>query len=166
MRVAIISDSHDNIANIENFLDWVKDNSIEAIIHCGDISSAETLTVIAQKFSSSIHLVFGNTDTEVRDFNLVAKKFPHVVIHDAIGEFDFENKTIGFTHYPWVADQLARIKKYDVVFYGHDHKPWEKYIGQTRLLNPGTLAGMFNKATFAVYDTSTNQAKLILLEKI
>ena len=44
--------------------------------------------------------------------------------------------------------------------------PLEKLIGKTHLLNPGTLAGMFNKATFAVYDTVTDKAKLILLEKI
>jgi len=34
------------------------------------------------------------------------------------------------------------------------------------LANPGTLAGMFSKATFAVYDTSTNNLELKILERL
>ena len=38
-------------------------------------------------------------------------------------------------------------------------------VGKTKLLNPGTVAGMFQKATFAIYDTKTDKAELILLEE-
>jgi hypothetical protein len=34
------------------------------------------------------------------------------------------------------------------------------------LLNPGTLAGMFYKASFAIYDTQTGQAELKILEQL
>ncbi|MCX6797241.1 MAG: metallophosphoesterase family protein, partial [Candidatus Doudnabacteria bacterium] len=57
-------------------------------------------------------------------------------------------------------------QKYDFVFHGHTHKPWQETIGKTIIINPGTLAGLFNKATFAVFDTETKKAQLILLEKI
>jgi len=77
-----------------------------------------------------------------------------------------DGKKIAFVHYPDKAEELAKTGKYDLIFYGHDHKPWEKLVGQTKMLNPGTLAGMFSKPTFAIYDTATDKAQLILLEKI
>lgn len=166
MRIAIISDSHDNIPNIEKFLNWANINEVEMIIHCGDIAAPSVIKKeMAVKFSGPIHLIYGN----VADRQLlkeVCKDFPHVTLHGDQGQIEVDGKKIAFCHYPQEAEQLASTSRYDVIFYGHDHKPWEKYIGKTRLLNPGTLAGMFNKATFATYDTETNKTKLILLELI
>jgi len=61
---------------------------------------------------------------------------------------------------------LAKNSKYDLIFFGHTHQPWEKKIGDCRLVNPGTLAGMFNKATFAVYDSKTDKLELKLVERL
>ncbi|MFA6410160.1 MAG: metallophosphoesterase family protein [Candidatus Buchananbacteria bacterium] len=166
MRIAIISDSHDNIPNIEKFLDWVNKNQIEMIIHCGDLAAPSIISKeLDPKFFGPIHFVHGNVaDRELNE--KFAKESKHAVCHGDLGELEIEGVKIAFCHYPKQAEELGLTKKYDLVFYGHDHTPWEKQIEKTRLLNPGTLAGMFNKATFAVYDTKTKKAELILLEKI
>ncbi len=176
MKIAIISDSHDNIPNIEKMLDWVNKNNIEMMIHCGDLAAPSILiNELEPKFKGQIHFIHGNVaDREMNE--KLAKKYKNVTCYGDQGELEIggkKNKSaeakrrrIAFCHYPNQAEELAKTAKYDLIFYGHDHKPWEKYIGKTRLLNPGTLAGMFNKATFAVYDTATDKAKLILLEKI
>ncbi|MEK7653636.1 MAG: metallophosphoesterase family protein, partial [Patescibacteria group bacterium] len=67
MKIAIISDSHDNIPNIEKFLGWAKENKIEMIIHCGDIASGETVKYLSENFKGKIHLVYGNMDEPYRD---------------------------------------------------------------------------------------------------
>ena len=54
----------------------------------------------------------------------------------------------------------------DNIFYGHNHKPWEQTMGKTKLVNPGTLAGMFYKASFAVLDLEKSKLELIILERI
>jgi len=166
MKLAIISDSHDNLLNLEKFLDWANKNQIEMIIHCGDLAAPSIIKKeLAPKFTGPIHFIHGNVaDRELNE--KVAKEFKNVTLHGDQGELKIDNRKIAFCHYLKQAEDLAQTKKFDLVFYGHDHQPWEKYIGQTRLLNPGTLAGMFNKATFAVYDTESGQAQLILLEKI
>ena len=117
------------------------------------------------KFSGSIHLIHGN----ISDRQLLAEvcqDFSHVKLHGDQGQLEVDGKKIAFCHYPAEAKKLAETQQFDLVFYGHDHKPWEEKIGKTVLRNPGTLAGMFNKATFAVYDSKTDNAQLILLEKI
>ncbi len=166
MRLTIISDSHDNVPNFLKFLDWIAKEKINFIIHCGDLAAPAILPkVIAPKFSGEFHFVHGN----VGDPDLLeelAKNFKNVAVHGMIGEIEVDDKKIAFTHFPEKALELAKKNVFDFVFYGHTHKPWEEKIGKTRLVNPGTLAGMFYKATFAVYDTSTDKLELKILEKL
>jgi putative phosphoesterase len=166
MLVAIISDSHDNIANLDKFLDWANKNGIERIIHCGDLSAPGTLkNVLAPKFKGKIYLIHGNvSDREL--LPEVAKNFPNIEFFGDQGEIEIDGKRIAFVHRPEEARALANKNHYDFIFYGHTHEPWEEKIGQTRLVNPGTLAGMFNRATFAVYDTATDKLELKLLETL
>lgn len=166
MKIAITSDSHDNIPNIQKFLDYVNKNNVEMIIHCGDLAAPSIiLKEFGPNFDKPIHFVHGNVaDRELNQ--KIAGQFNHVTCHGDQGELEIDGKKIAFIHYPDQGKKLAESGKYDLVFYGHNHTPWEEEVGKTKLLNPGTLAGMFNKATFAVYDTKTEKAELILLEKI
>ena len=166
MKIAIISDTHDNVPNLERALDWINKNNIEQIIHCGDLCAPSILvSTLGPGFSGLIHMVFGN----VEDRQLTpekAKEFDHVTHYGDAGSADFEGKKIAFVHFPEKAKELAQTGKYDYVFYGHTHKPWEETIGQTKVVNPGTLAGLFTKATFAVYDTDTDTLTLKILEQL
>ncbi len=166
MRVAIFADSHDNLPNIYKALDYLKNQGINLIIHCGDVCAPSVMKEIAQKFKGEFHLIFGNVDGDQEKMRELAKGLNNLTIHGQIGELILDRKKIAWCHYPWQAEKLAQTNKYEVIFYGHDHKPWEKQINKTKLLNPGTLAGLFAKATFAIYDTKSNKAQLILLEKI
>lgn len=166
MKIAIISDTHDNVPNLEKALKWMKENNIEQLIHCGDLCAPSILiSVLAPNFSGPIHMVFGN----VEDRNLTPKKaaeFSHVKHYGDQGEAEIGGKKIAFVHYPEKGRELAESGKYNLVFYGHNHKPWEETIGKTKLVNPGTLAGLFTKATFAVYDTESDKLELKILEKL
>lgn len=166
MKIAIVSDSHDNVPNIEKFIDWVNANQIKMIIHCGDLAAPSIIkNEFGPKFKGQFYFVHGNVaDRELSEE--IAKEFSQVRCFGDQGEIEVEGKKIAFCHFPWLAKKLAETQKYDLVFYGHDHTPWEEKNGKTRLLNPGTLAGMFNKATFAFYDTKTDKAELILVERI
>ena len=168
MKIAIVSDSHDNLATTGKALQWLKEKKIKLLIHCGDVCSPSMLKKISQLFKGKIHLVFGNVDGDQYSM-LKAKeerKLPNVKFHGDFGELEIEKKKIAFCHKLLPAQGLAASGKYDLVFYGHDHRPWEEKVGKCRLVNPGTLAGMFNKATFAVYDSKTDKLELKLVEKL
>ena len=166
MKIAIISDSHDNIPNTEKFLAWANNNSISIIIHCGDLAAPAMIKkVIAPAFSGPIHLVHGNvSDREL--LKKVCAEFDNVTLHGDEGFLELENLKIVFCHFPERAKELAASSKYDLVFYGHTHKPWIENVGQVILANPGTLGGMFSKATFAVLDTATKNLELKILENV
>ncbi len=166
MKIAIISDTHDNVPNLEKALAWMNKNGIEQIIHCGDLCAPGVfMNVLAPQFSGQIHMVFGN----VEDRELLSKKvadFAHVKHYGDKGEVEIDGKKIAFVHFPEEGKKLAQSGKYNLVFFGHSHKPWEEKVSRTRLINPGTLAGLFYKATFAVYNTKTDKLELKILEQI
>jgi hypothetical protein len=180
MLLAIISDTHDNLAILEKAAEWMNKNGIKQIIHCGDICAEQTLKDLSQLFKGKIHVVFGNVDGDVfavahnrfattnktglKDY--YKKKTPNVTLYGEIGELKINDLKIAFVHQPKIARALALSGKYNLVFYGHTHKPWEEKVRDCRLINPGNLSNMLYKATFAVYDTKTGKLELKILEKL
>lgn len=168
--IAIISDSHDNVPNLEKALEYINDQNIKTLIHCGDICSPTVLKrIIEPNFKGQIYLVHGNVSDRNRLEEYV-KKYDNVQLCGDSGSIEMSGRKITFCHFPDEAKKLARSRKYDIVFYGHTHKPWlsyEKLNGRrVKLVNPGTLAGMFYKATFAIYYPETDKLELKILEKI
>ena len=153
MKIAIVSDTHDNLASFNKIIDWLNSEKIKIILHCGDICNQETINTAAKNFKGEIKFIRGNGD-----FNL--NEIPEKM------EVELGGKKIGFVHYPKIAKEMAESGKYDLVFYGHTHKPWEEKIGNCRLINPGEVAGQRFKPTFAVYDNETDKLELKILEKL
>lgn len=167
MRIAIISDTHDNLPNFKKAVDWIKNKKIKLIIHCGDIFKPDTIKEVLKIFKGRIYLIFSPADAS---FSRIPKdsfkNLENVKIYDEFGEIKIGAKKIAFCHFPEIAEELVKRQKYDFVFYGHTHKPWLKKVGKTKLINPGNLANLFYKPTFALYDTKTDKLELKILEKL
>ncbi len=167
MKIAIISDTHDNLANTKKAADFIKKENIRTVIHCGDIFKPETVEEILKVFKGKLYIVFSLADASFSGISENSfKSFKRVKIFEEFGEIKIGGKKIAFCHFPEIAEDLAKKKKHDLVFYGHTHKPWLEKIGKTKLINPGNLAGIFYKATFAVYDAKIDKLELKILEKI
>ena len=55
--IAIISDSHDNLANLEEFLKQAKKYKVGTIVHCGDVTTPECLEWLVENFNGVIKVV-------------------------------------------------------------------------------------------------------------
>ncbi len=166
MKIAIISDSHDNWPNLEKTIKYLNKHKIPMIIHCGDVCAPSTLDEMAKLYKGKIHLAKGNVDGDVDGFKNVEKEHKKLKYHGNTAKIEVDGLKLVFCHFPFVAKKMAQSQKYDFIFYGHTHTPWQEKKGKTNLLNPGTVAGLFAKATFAIFDTKTKKAQLIILEKI
>jgi putative phosphoesterase len=153
MKIAIVSDTHDNVANFNKAIDFLNKEKIEVMLHCGDICNQQTIDEASEKFKGEIYWVRGNGDHHL---DLVPEKM----------EIVLGGKKIAWVHFPEIAKKLAESGNYDAVFYGHTHRPWEETIGKCRLVNPGELAGQRYKPCFALYDTGTNGLELKILETL
>ncbi len=159
MKIGIISDTHDNLPNFKKAVSWFKKNNIPLIIHCGDITNPNTLKESLKSFSGKLKGVLGNADN-VYQFKLEDYQTSKTEVFEKIGE----TGKIAFTHYPWEAKKLAKTEKYQAVFFGHSHKPSQKKVGNCLLVNPGNIAGIIFRPSFAIFNTDNNNLELKLIQ--
>lgn len=167
MKIAIISDSHDNMLNLVKVFQWFEENGVKIVLHCGDIGYPRTLIRVTENYKGMVHFVLGNMDCkDLFEKEFDNKTFNNLKFYGETGEIEIENIKMAFCHKPDKAEKLAKSGKYDIVFYGHTHTPWIKKIGQVFLINPGELAGQRSQATFALYDIGNKRLDLKLLDKL
>ena len=71
MRAAIISDTHDAVFSTQDVLKMIKDEGVETIIHCGDMSSVFT----AELFHDfCIYHAWGNNDFDTIGLKLTIRE--------------------------------------------------------------------------------------------
>ena len=180
------------------------------MICCGDLASLETLDFLNDNFSREIFYCFGNMDNDQltnlvghpehsegsrmntasalkngillpprRNQNDI-KKYKHTQIFKNYGEIKIAGKSIAFVHYPDKVRKLVESEKYDFVFYGHTHKPWEETYelsasanasarrGQKKcvMLNPGNIANELYPPTFAIWNTENDKFELVRVNEL
>jgi uncharacterized protein len=160
MKIAIISDIHDNLVNLEKCLDWCAVAGIGELICCGDVTNAETIAFLAKNFSGRIHLVRGNMEIFEDEETAAFENFNY---YGRTAKIRIGGRKIGICHEPFWIDGLMADEAPEIIFYGHTHKPWQEKRGDTVLVNPGTLGGVFQKASFAVFDADSGSLELKVL---
>lgn len=158
MLVAVLSDIHDNIWNLEKVLPRLR--GAGALIFCGDFCAPFTLKMMAEGFSGPVHCVLGNNDGDVLLLTQVAAQAGNVRLYNPMGEMNLDGKELAFAHYPQVGAGLAAMGKYAAVFSGHTHEHGSEKVGSTLWLNPGEVMGRFGRPTYAFYDTETGNFSL------
>lgn len=166
MKIAIISDTHDNLATLDKFISFAKIAEVGTVIHCGDVADGPTLEHLVQNLNVPVFLALGNMDYVDR-LETIIKKYPNrITLFENFGKAELCGLNIGFCHHIQTARDNAKKGNFDFVFYGHSHKPWMENIGSCVMANPGNLAGMFYKATFATLDAKTKKLDLHIVERI
>ena len=156
MRLGIISDSHDNIWNLDKALSRI---DADLLIHCGDFCAPFIMDHLAG-FKGEVHCVFGNIDDRKKK-KKKAEEHDNITLHGDIAELDIDDKKIAIVHNHLVAEALASTGKYDIVFFGHTHQKKDEMIQETRLINPGEIMGRLGKPGYAIYDTSKDELSFI-----
>jgi putative phosphoesterase len=160
MRIAVLSDIHDNIWNLRKVLERAAE--ADALLFCGDLCAPFSLKMLADGFAGPIHAVRGNNDGDLFLLMRVAFQHEHVTFYaEAMAEVTLGGRSIAVVHYPHLAKAIAPSEKYDAVFFGHSHVAAKAWEGQTLVLNPGEVMGRFGKATFALYDTEAHDAEFV-----
>lgn len=158
MKIAVLSDIHDNIWALGRLLDELE--PAEVLIFCGDFCAPFTLAMIAERFPGPIHCVAGNNDGDQLLLSRVAGGHDHIALHGPFAQLELGGRRVFVNHYPPIAEGVAASGKYDLVCYGHDHQALVHPVGETLLLNPGEVMGRFGRSTYAIYNTETGTAEL------
>lgn len=139
MKIGIISDTHDNIQNLEKSMRLFRNEHVSFVIHAGDITSPEAI----ESFRG-VRLVgvLGNNDLNIAGLTGAFE----TIGGQLKGEFaEIEQDDLILAVYHGTnrnkRESLIQSGKYDVVISGHTHKIQNKKIGKTMVINPGTANG-------------------------
>jgi len=160
MRICIVSDSHDNRPLLDAAVADARERGAEAVLHCGDVVAASTLSVV-QKHGLPVHVIHGNNTGDLYMMARIASKPGSVVkFYGQDAGIELAGRRIFMVHYPHYAEAMATTGDWDLVCCGHDHKANIQPIGNinggtTLLVNPGTVGGVAAPATYALGDLDT-----------
>jgi putative phosphoesterase len=164
VRIAVFSDSHDQIAHLEAALAAARAAGAEMLLHCGDLCAPFMLDRLGKGFGGPIHVVFGNNDGDGRLLQAIAAKHSHLTLHGIYAELNAGDRAVAMIHYPEPARRIAQSGQFALVCYGHNHQKHAETVGDTWLANPGELLGMQGPPTWGLYDTATHDFALHPLE--
>ena len=169
MKIAVISDSHDNRDKFKKASIVAKQSNAEAILHCGDIVAPSTLKE-ARETGLPIHAIHGNnTGDLVMMQHIAGKPENRISFYGQDASIKLGERTIFLVHYPHYARAMAVTGEYDIVCYGHDHHYHEEQVenikgSKTLLLNPGSVAGLDGPASFMIVDLKSLEIEKQLLD--
>ncbi len=168
MKIAVLSDIHDNLKNLEWTLKYLKEEKIDQVICCGDFCAPFTARFLA-KVNLPIYGVFGNNDGDQGGLiSTTNNQIYFKTLGEEHHELILDDKRIVFTHYPKYAKLLFETGVYDAVFYGHDHLKYLDFMDGKILCNPGPVCGIIkgsiSQGTFAVYQTKENKVDFINID--
>jgi len=163
MQIGILSDTHNNIENLQAALQIFRKNNLFTIFHCGDMTRVEVVPLLDG--FRVIYLV-GNSDVlwgEIRRslLELNPESYGDLIF---TGEIDGVKIAAAHGHLDGVIEGLVRSGEYDFVFCGHSHRHNEVYVGKTRLINPGALGGLkVEPRSICQLDLDSGLAKFVTL---
>ncbi len=168
MRIAILSDIHDNLWNLAAAIHHVQD--ADALICCGDLCSPFVIDELA-KFPKDVHIVFGNNDADLYRITLKASANPRIHLYGELFQATLDGKRFAVNHFDYIAKPLAKSGEYDVVCFGHNHIFEIARENECLLINPGPIMGakfpgkwQDTEPTFVVYDTTTGTPERLVID--
>ena len=141
MKIGVVSDTHNNLKNIEIIINLFNDEKVPIVIHTGDISNANTLEQFS-KLNSELIGVYGNNDRNESGLEEVAERY-NFQFQEPPKRLSLLDREIVIFHEPDNIDQfLSENKLINVVLYGHTHRYENNTKNGVLYFNPGESAGM------------------------
>jgi len=165
MRLAVLSDIHDNIWKLAAALDAVR--GADALICCGDLCSPFVVHQLGRGFSGPVHIVLGNNDGDLFRITQNARGYSHLRIHGEFFRGELGGRQVAAVHYDSLARPLIASGEFDLVCFGHNHIYEVSRAGRTLAVNPGAIMGSAfgpdgapreAPSSFVLYDTETAAA--------
>jgi uncharacterized protein len=162
MRVGLMSDSHDRVPAIAEFVKQFQAAGIGMILHAGDFCAPFALDPF-ETAHVSVAGVFGKNDADPPGLRARAQTAIGLELFESPHSFEIGGRRILLVHD--LADMTDRsIESHEIVVHGHLHRQEMKQRGDTLIVNPGETCGWVNgKPTAAILDLDSKQVEFLSL---
>ena len=141
MQIGVVSDTHNNLKNIDKIISLFNKEKVSVVIHTGDIANAKSLERFS-KLNSRLIGVYGNNDRNELGIEEIAAK-NNFLFQEPPNLLNLYDRNIAIFHEPdCIDDFLLRNKDIHVVLHGHTHRYKNEVNNNILFFNPGESAGM------------------------
>jgi uncharacterized protein len=165
MKIGVLSDTHNNTENLEIALNLFRQEKIDTVVHCGDLTGIEVANAMD---GFRVLCSFGNGDVasgEIRQV-LLAQNIESYAGLVFTGRLNNTRVAITHGHLTGRVEELVHSGEYDFVFQGHSHHHQDARIGFTRLINPGALGGLRREERcFCIVDLESEKVDFHFIDK-
>jgi putative phosphoesterase len=159
--IGVMSDSHDNVTMVRRAVSLFRDAHCDLVLHAGDIIAPFAARELPA-LGCPVKAVFGNCDGEKDGLKKIFEDLGE--IEEAPLVFSYQERRFLLCHYHFAVEPYASSNQYDIIVFGHTHKPEIKISGRTLLLNPGETGGwLTGKSTVALLDPGKKEAEIVPL---
>ncbi len=159
--IGLMSDSHDNLVAVKKAVRFFRQMKCRLVIHAGDFVAPFTAKELSH-LSCPVKAVFGNCDGEKKGLEKALHPFGQIREEPFV--FSHSGKEFLIVHVPFSVKEYISKGRYDVIIFGHTHKPEVAKKDGSLLINPGETGGWVSgKITVAVLDAERGEAEIVNL---
>ena len=138
-RIGVVSDTHNNLANVTRIVEIFNAVGVDRVVHTGDITQAKTLEILA-RLEAPLVGVYGNND--VGEFEALHSAAARLDLDFVDGSLTLEwsGRRIVVVHDPQQLPDLGQ-SDCDIALHGHDHRLRLETREGVLVFNPGECAG-------------------------
>ncbi|MGE4609253.1 MAG: metallophosphoesterase [Myxococcota bacterium] len=159
MRIGIVSDTHNHLANVARIVELFNAAGVDRVVHTGDITQAKTLHALAG-LDAPVFGVWGNNDRERESLERACLELgfrfsdPPLVL-------EWSERRITVLHDPLELPDELRLS--DAVLHGHTHRRVVERSAGRIVFNPGECAGhMTGHNAIGVLDLESLEPEILL----
>lgn len=158
MKAGILSDSHDCRGSVDRALDLFLGEGVGVIIHLGDVCAGFTLSGF-RACGVPLLGVFGNNDGDRRGIQVASGGAFFPGPHKAA----LDGRRVLMSHtFDDLQGEIAQRGRFDLILFGHTHRPLTMKAGGALVVNPGEACGyMSGRPTCAVVDLESMEARIL-----
>ena len=173
MKIAVISDTHDNTPAIVWIIEYLNKNKIKIAFHAGDMINPSILYRFRDHYHGHLHFVFGNNDGERAMAEKRSNSADNLTCHLLEMRLNLDGKKIFMNHYSSISETVAKSGEFDLCIGGHDHLYRTKTYNNSIFVNPGNTVTkdkwlphtQDKESSFALIDLKTMITERIMLPK-
>jgi hypothetical protein len=159
--IGILSDTHDNLTLVREAVRLFNNAGCDLVIHAGDFVAPFTVDEL-RNLRAPVKAVYGNCDGEKAGLALAFRGMGE--IREAPLAFLQSGLRVCVCHLDAPVSRYAASRSYDIVVYGHTHRPLVESRDGVLLINPGEAGGWLRgKSTVALLDPAARTADIITL---
>jgi uncharacterized protein len=137
MKIAIMSDTHDNTPAIVWIIEYLNEHNITTALHAGDMINPGILYRFRDHYTGHLHFIFGNNDGEKALAERRANASKNLSCHLEELQLELEGRKIFMNHYSSISELVAKSSDFDLCIGGHDHQYRVVQYGSSIFINPG-----------------------------